>query len=443
MQGGSIDLTTRQYAELLRVPLPQVATPMVYQQPHAATPPSPFSQDQYQTSNQQLPQPLQCIDSYPQQPQQLTGQSPVRHQVQADWSQGPYQHVPSQIPMFSQHEDFSDATPAASANSNVHDSWDGSPSKDVSDTGFNTQVMQSPQQDPRGMCSANSNPMLTTGTNGLQQLLGDMPPPGPRLPPAAPARLPPAAPQRVDSFDFGQQAFEQPLPEPASSFGQFDVHTGYPQEFENPSTSSVGHHFPNGSSQSASGNLGEIHRSSRLSHDGSPPWGQGSQWPGQSSTEVPFSLGQRFQGSGEMPQTVQETPSSTGQLGQGFGLVPQRAAGAFEAGAIPGRPVYGHSQSYSRVPSRRIVRGPSFTQRGKIALDHFARECYSWHASNVAQCSLSGCNLSAARHFINLKHAIVVLHAYTCVTLRPPYITHVCMTHKGISVQGAPLEAHC
>ena len=373
MQGGSIDLTVYQYAELLRVPLPQAATPQAYQQPHAAAPPSPFSQDQYQTSNQQLPQQLPCIDSYPQQPPQLTGQLPVRHQVQTDWSQGPYQHVSSQIPMFSQHEDFSDATPAASANSNVHDSWDGSLSNG-SDSGLNTRVMRSPQQDPRGMGSANPNPVLNCGTNSLQQLLGegDMPPPNPRLPLSALARLPPAAPQQVDSFNFGQQAFGQPLPEPASSFGQYDVHAGYPQEFMPPTTASVGHQFPDGSSQSASGNLGEIHRSSRLSHDGSPPWGQGSQWPGQSSTEVPFSTGQILQGSGEMPQSIEQTPPSTGQLGQGFGLVPQRAFGAFEAGAIPGRPVYEHSQSYSRVPSRRIVRGPSFTQRGKMALDQYA-----------------------------------------------------------------------
>ncbi len=386
MQGGSIDLTIHQYAELLRVPLPHVATPMVYQQPHAAAPLSPFSQDQYQTSNQQLPQQLQCIDSYPQQPQQLTGQSPVRQQVQADWSQEPYQHVPSQTPLFIQHEDFSDATPAAIANSNVHDSWDGSPSNDVSDLVLNTQVMRSPQQDPIGMGSANSNPMLASGTNSLQQLLGqvDMPPPGPRLPPEALARLPPAAPQRVDSFNFGQQAFGQPLPEPASSFGRFDVQAGYRQDFVPPSTTSVGHQFPDGSNQSPSGNLGEIQRSSCLSHDGSP---QGYQWPGQSSTEVPFRTGQFFQGSGEMPHSIQEAPSSTGQLAQGFGLVPQKAAGAFEAGAIPGRPVFGHSQSYSRVPSRRIVRGSSFTQRGKMAVDHFGRECDFWHASNVAQFS--------------------------------------------------------
>ena len=198
-----------------------------------------------------------------------------------------------------------------------------------------------------------------------------MPPPGPRLPPAALAGLPPAAPQRVDSFNFGQQAFGQPLPEPASSFGQYDVHAGYPQDFMPPTTTSVGHQFSDGSSQSASGNFGEIHRSSHPSHDGSPPWDQGSQWPGQSSTEVPFNTGQFFQGSGEVPQSAQEPPWSTGQLAQGFGMVPQRAFGAFEAGAIPGRPVYGHSQSYSRVPSRRIVRGPSFTQRGTMAINHF------------------------------------------------------------------------
>jgi len=365
MQGGSIALTTHQYAELLRVPLPQA---IVYQQPHAGPAPSPFSQDQYQTPNQQLPQQLPCIDSYPHQPQQL---SPMRQQVQTDWSHGPYQHVPSQIPVFSQHEDFGDATPAASANSNVHASWDGSP-PNVSGSGLNTQAMRSPQQDPRGIGSANPNPMPNSGTNGFRQLLreDDMPPPGPRLPSAALAGLPPAAPQRVDSFDFGQQAFGQPLPEPAS-FGQYDVQAGYPQDFMPPSTTSVGHQFSDGSSQSASGNLGEIHRSSHPSHDGSPPWDQGSQWPGQSSTEVPFSTGQFFQGSGEMPQS---TLSSIGQLAQGLGPVPQRAAGAFEGGAIPGRPMYGHSQSYSRVPSRRIVRGPSFTQRGKMALDHCARE---------------------------------------------------------------------
>ena len=370
MQGGSIGLTTHQYAELLRVPLPQVATPIVYQQPHAATPPSPFSQDQYQAPNQELPQQLPCIDSYPQQPQQLTGQSPVRHQVQTDWSQGPHQHVPSQIPMFGQH-DFGDAAPAASANSNVHDSWDGSPSNG-SDSSLNTQAIRSPQQDPRGIGLANSNPVLDSGMNGLRQLLreDDMPPPAPRLPPAALVGLPPAAPQRADSFNFGQQAFRQSLPEPAS-FGQYDVQAGYPQDFMPPHTTSVGHQFSDGSSQSASGNFGEIHRSSHLSHDGSTPWGQGSQWPGQSSTEAPFSAGQFFQGSSEVPQSAQEPPWSTGQLAQGFGMVPQRAFGAFEAGAIPGRPVYGHSQSYSRVPSRRIVRGPSFTQRGTMAINHF------------------------------------------------------------------------
>ncbi|DBA71045.1 TPA: PSII 6.1 kDa protein [Trebouxia sp. C0005] len=368
IQGGSIGLTTHQYAELLRVPLPQAATPMVHQQPHAAIPPSPFSQDQYQTSKQQLPQQLHCIDSYPQQPQQLTGHVPVRHQIQTDWSLGPYQHAPSQFPMFSQHEDFRNATPAAGANSNVHDSWDGSPQK-VSDLGLNTRVMRSPQQDPGGMGSASSNPMLINRTNGLRELLreGDMPPPGPRLPTAALAGLPPAAPQRVDSCNFGRQAFGQSLPEPASSFGQFDVHAGYPQDFEPPSTTSVGHQYPDGPSEIALEHLGEIQRSSHLSHDGSS---QGYQWQGQSSTEVPFSTGQFFQGSAEMHQSIQEVPSSTGQLAQGFGMAPQRAAGAFEAGAIPGRPVYGHSQSYSRVPSKRIVRGSSFTQRGKMATDH-------------------------------------------------------------------------
>ncbi|DBB00133.1 TPA: PSII 6.1 kDa protein, variant 3 [Trebouxia sp. C0004] len=357
--GGSIVLTIHQYAELLRVVSPQLATPMVYQQPHAATPPSPFSQDQYQTSSH-------CIDSYAQQPQQLTGQSPVRQQVQAHWSQGPNQHLPSQIPMFSQHEDFNDATPAASANSNVHDSWDGSPS---SDSVLNTQAMRSPQQDPIGM---GSKPMLTSGTISLQQLgEGDMPPPGPRLPPAAP--------QQVDSFSFGQHAFGQPLLEPASSFGQFEVHAGYPQDFV-PLSTTVGQQFPDGSVSSASVNLSEIDRSSHSSHDGSS---QGYQWPGQSSTELPFSTGQFFQGSGEIPQSTQEAPSSTGQSAQWFGLVPQQAAGAFEAGAIPGRPVYGHSQSYSRVPSRRIVRGPSFTQRetkrrNTAPAEHFEEVVNKW-----------------------------------------------------------------
>ncbi len=372
MQCGSIDLTTHQYAELLRVPLPQVTTPIL---PHAGPARSPFSQDQYQTSNQQLPQQLPCIDSYPHQPQQLTGQSPMTQQVQPDWSQGTHQHVPSQIPMFSQHEAFGDATPAASANSDVHGSWDGSP-PNVSGSGLNTQAMQSPQQDPRGIGSANPNPMLNSAINGLQQLLGesDMPPPAPRPPPAALSGLPPTAPQRANSFNFGQQDFEQPLAEPASSFGQYDVQAGYPQDFMPPHTTFAGQQFSDGSSQSASGNFGEIHRSSHSSHDGSPPWDQGSQWPGQGSTEVPFSTGQLFQGSGEVPQSML---SSIGQLAQGLGPVPQRAAGAFEAGAIPGRPVYGHSQSYSRVPSRRIVRGPSFTQRGELAHDCSARESES------------------------------------------------------------------
>ncbi|KAL0038834.1 hypothetical protein WJX79_009982 [Trebouxia sp. C0005] len=307
IQGGSIGLTTHQYAELLRVPLPQAATPM--------------------------------------------------------------------------HEDFRNATPAAGANSNVHDSWDGSPQK-VSDLGLNTRVMRSPQQDPGGMGSASSNPMLINRTNGLRELLreGDMPPPGPRLPTAALAGLPPAAPQRVDSCNFGRQAFGQSLPEPASSFGQFDVHAGYPQDFEPPSTTSVGHQYPDGPSEIALEHLGEIQRSSHLSHDGSS---QGYQWQGQSSTEVPFSTGQFFQGSAEMHQSIQEVPSSTGQLAQGFGMAPQRAAGAFEAGAIPGRPVYGHSQSYSRVPSKRIVRGSSFTQRetkrrNTAPAEHFEEIISKW-----------------------------------------------------------------
>ncbi len=362
MQGGSIDLTTHQYAELLRVPLPQAATPMVYQQPLAATLLPPLvSHDQYQMSNQQLPQQVPCCVSYPQQPQQLTGQSPfepVRQQVQADWSQGPYQR---QIPMFSQHEDFIDATPAASASSGVHDSWNGSPSSDVP-----VSVLYS-----TGSAVANSNPMLTSRTSSLHQLFGegDMLPPDPRLLLAAPPIPPLTAPQQVCSINLGQQAFGQPLPEPASPFGWFDVNTGHPQDFMHPSTTSVGHQFPDGCSPSASANLGDTIRSSSLSHVGLP---QRCQWPGQSNTVASFSTGQTFQGSGEMPQSIQEPPSSTGQLAQGLGLVPQRAAGAFEAGAVPGRPVYGHSQSYSRVPSRRIVRGPSFTQRGERALDHSA-----------------------------------------------------------------------
>ena len=120
----------------------------------------------------------------------------------------------------------------------------------------------------------------------------------------------------------------------------------------------------------------EIKVRSSLSHDGLP---QGCQWPGQGSTEVPSSTGQVSQGSGEMLHSMQEVPSSTGQLAQGFGLVPQKAAGAFEGGAIPGRPVW--RQSYSRVPSKRMVRGPSFAQQGKMAIHKFAE--------SVACCKLA------------------------------------------------------
>ncbi len=266
MQGGSVDLTTRQYSELLQVPMPQVPPLMVYQQPLAATPPSLLSHDQFQMSNQQLIQQVPCSVSYPQQPQQLTGQSPfeaVRQQVQAEFSQdwSIYQHVQRQSPTSSQHEGCNDATPAASAHSNVHAGWDGSPSHNVSDLIIDDEIMWSPQQDLVGSAVAISTPMLTSGTNSLHQLLreGDMLPPGPRLPPAALAGLPPAAPQRVDSFKFGQQAFGQPLPEPASCSGHFDVHAEFLQNFMDPSTTSVGHQFDDGPRQTAFQDLGPIH----------------------------------------------------------------------------------------------------------------------------------------------------------------------------------------
>ena len=237
---------------------------MVCHQPLAATPPSPVLPDQYQTSNEHLLR--QRIDSYSQQPQQLTGQLPVRQQVQANWLQGPYQPVPSQSPMVSQHVNFDDAAPSASAKSDVRDSWEDSPSKDVSDSVFSAQVMWSPQQNLAGLAVTNSNPMLTSGINGIQQLLGetDMPPPAPRLLPAAPPSPPPTAPQQVDSFSLGQQAFGQPLPGSASSFGQYNVNARHPQDFVPPSTTSVGQQLPDGSDQSASANLGDTKRSSSM-----------------------------------------------------------------------------------------------------------------------------------------------------------------------------------
>ncbi len=125
----------------------------------------------------------------------------------------------------------------------------------------------------------------------------------------------------------------------------------------NLSTTSVGDQFPDGCNQNASTNLGDTKRSSSLSHNGLP---QGCQWPGQSSTEVPSITGQFSHGSWEqMLHSMQEAPPNTGQLGEALGLVRQTAAGAFEAGATP------------RVLSKRIVREPSFTQRGELAIHGF------------------------------------------------------------------------
>ena len=341
-----IDLATQQYADLLRVPFSQVATPLVYSPPPPLTPTSPFSLDQPQAAVQP---PLQDPHSDLHCPQQqLPGHLPVQHQGlgMPAWQQGQQYTMTDHSPTSIQDEGMSfDAAASTAANS--------TPSA-ASDSHVNAQAMLSPHASPVTFATADVNTPPDPGGHLFQQLLQEQEeelllPPDPMMPRTFQPGLPPTAPQPRNSFSFGQQ-----VPEPVSSFGQSDVNRGSFQD-STPFCYSSSGSIPNGTATFAeSSQMGSLSNGAAF---------QGHQWPGQGSREVP-------QGAGQPPQDIAASAHSQRPVPRGFGWAPppQEGVGTFEGGAVPavlpGRPVYGHSQSYSKVPSRRIVRGPSFQQRG-------------------------------------------------------------------------------
>lgn len=423
LQGSSVDIGLKELADVLQVPESQLmalTVPQPYTMPRA---PSPFSDTQQQ--HYQPP----IINAYPQQLPYLQQGPGMPLQSQAQPPAMPHPDVLLSNDTEMDSEEYINpfvhtAVPSGHQNGN-------SPTRLFSAPVYDSRPMPSPTHSHEGFAPATSDPVAnSSGTSYRNLMEGDFALPYDQcLPPTALAGLPPPALQHRNSFNFGQQQQMYAVHDVRESslppLDQFDLPSGVNgsgfEDYPSPTLTAVGHELSNGFSQSGLVSPGGSQANSGMSNEALT---QAYQQTAQGYAQLPLASLQVPEGSVNMAQGYgqshvgdsQQVPQSDGSapqhyeqapqpLRQGFGWVPQEVPSMLAGTVIPGRPEFGHSQS-SRMPSRRLDRGPSFsTERGMSA---FQQSPFQLLLTCVLLDTLQGQYSIVAKHWCCVRHPVFI-----------------------------------